>query len=204
MVFHKLWIGFEHVDELHQPPHTGGFRMKFADLRGRPGLVTAWACLFLLLASTAYYVLGFGAGHPFLPRMGPGAQIQQQLAMADPESNDDTVSLLARVIQGEAGNEPYDGKVAVGAVLLNRMQSSAFPHTLAGVVFQPYAFESVANGLIWASSPSSECIRAAIDALSGWDPAHGALYFWNPSKSVNPWVWTRQILTQIGDQIFAR
>jgi len=177
--------------------------MKFADLRGRQGLVTAWACLILLLAGTAYYVLGFGAGHPFRPHTGTVLQIQQ-LAEADPGSNDDTVSLLARVIQGEAGDEPYDGKVAVGAVLLNRMQSSAFPHSLAGVVFQPYAFESVSNGLIWASSPSLECVRAAGDALSGWDPTHGALYFWNPSKSVNPWVWSRQILTQIGNQIFAR
>jgi N-acetylmuramoyl-L-alanine amidase len=177
--------------------------MNFADLRGRPGFLAAWACLVLLLAGTVYYVFGSGAQHPFLPPTGPGAQIQQ-MAEAAPESGSDNTSLLARVIQGEAGDEPYDGKVAVGAVLLNRMQSSAFPHTLAGVVFQPYAFESVANGLIWASQPTSDCVRAAADALSGWDPAHGALYFWNPSKSVNPWVWTRQILTQIGQQVFAR
>ncbi len=177
--------------------------MKFADLRERSGFLAAWACLVLLLAGTAYYVFGFGVQRPFLPHTGSGVQIQQ-MAEASSDSNSDNVSLLARVIQGEAGDEPYDGKVAVGAVLLNRMQSSAFPHTLPGVVFQPYAFESVANGLIWMSQPSSDCVRAAIDALSGWDPTHGALYFWNPSKSVNPWVWTRQILTQIGSQIFAR
>jgi N-acetylmuramoyl-L-alanine amidase len=177
--------------------------MKLSDLRGRPGLVAAWACLVLLLAGTVYYVFDFGAPHPFLPRTGLGSQIQQ-VSEAASESNTDTVSLLARVIQGEAGDEPYDGKVAVGAVLLNRMQSSAFPHTLAGVVFQPYAFESVSNGLIWASPPSSDCTQAATSAMSGWDPSHGALYFWNPSKEVNPWIWTRQILTQIGHQVFAR
>jgi N-acetylmuramoyl-L-alanine amidase len=177
--------------------------MKFADLRGRPGFLAAWACLVLLLAGTVYYVFGFGVQRPFLPPSGPGVQIQQ-MAEAAPDSDADNVSLLARVVQGEAGDEPYDGKVAVGAVLLNRMQSSAFPRTLAGVVFQPYAFESVTNGLIWASQPASDCVRAASDALSGWDPTQGALYFWNPSKDVNPWVWTRQILTQIGHQIFAR
>jgi N-acetylmuramoyl-L-alanine amidase len=126
------------------------------------------------------------------------------VAEASPESYSDNLDLLARVISGEAEDEPYSGKVGVGAVLLNRMQSSAFPHTLAGVVFQPGAFESVSNGLIWWRQPSADDFRAAVAALSGWDPTYGALYFWNPSKPVNPWVWTRQILTQIGRQIFAR
>jgi N-acetylmuramoyl-L-alanine amidase len=175
--------------------------MNFADPRERLGFLAAWAWLVLLLAGTVYYVFGFGAQRHYLPRSGSGAQIQQ-MAEAAPDSDSDNVSLLGRVIDGEAGDEPYDGKVAVGAVLLNRMQSSAFPHTLAGVVFQPYAFESVGNGLIWERQPTSDCLRAASDALSGWDPTHGALYFWNPSKSVSPWIWSRQILTQIGHQVF--
>ena len=175
--------------------------MKYADLRGQSGLLAAWACLVLLLAGTVYYIFSFGAQRHYLPHSVPGAQ-SQQMAEAAPDSDSDNVSLLARVIEGEAADEPYDGKVAVGAVLLNRMQSSAFPHTLAGVVFQPYAFESVSNGLIWARQPTEECIRAASAALSGWDPTFGALYFWNPSKSVSPWIWTRQILTQIGHQVF--
>jgi N-acetylmuramoyl-L-alanine amidase len=173
--------------------------MNFADLRGRLGLLTAWACMVLLLAGTGYYIFGFGAQRHYLPRSGSGAQIRQ---VAEAASDSDNASLLARVIEGEAGDEPYEGKVAVGAVLLNRMQSSAFPHTLAGVVFQPDAFESVSNGLIWARQPTEECLRAASAALSGWDPTFGALYFWNPSKSVSPWIWSRQILTQIGHQVF--
>jgi N-acetylmuramoyl-L-alanine amidase len=167
------------------------------------GFLAAWACLVLLLAGVVYYIYGFGAPSPFPPHARPVPKIQHT-AEASPESNTDNADLLSRVIQGEAGDEPYDGKVAVGAVLLNRMQSSAFPHTLAGVVFQPYAFESVSNGLVWSSEPSPDCVRAATSAMSGWDPTHGALYFWNPSKNVNPWIWSRQILTQIGHHVFAR
>ncbi len=125
-------------------------------------------------------------------------------AEASPASYKDNLWLLARVIQGEAGGEPFLGKVAVGAVILNRMRSSSFPNTLAGVIFQPYAFESVTRGTIWRFSPSRESLRAAIAALSGWDPTYGALYFWNPAKPVNPWMWTRRIITQIGRHIFAR
>lgn len=118
-------------------------------------------------------------------------------------SNRDDSYLLARVIEGEAANEPFTGKVAVGAVILNRMQSSAFPHTLAGIIYQPYAFESVSNGQ-YNRPVSQESLRAAMMAMSGWDPTGGALFFWNPSKSVNPWVWTRNVLTQIGRHVFAR
>ncbi len=127
-----------------------------------------------------------------------------QVAEASPESYWDNLWLLSRLIQGEAGAEPFLGKVAVGAVLLNRMRSSSFPNTLAGVIFQPLAFESVANGVIWWRPPSLESIRAAAAALGGWDPTYGALYFWNPAKPVSPWIWTRSIITQIGRHIFAR
>ncbi|MDH7578695.1 MAG: cell wall hydrolase [Bacillota bacterium] len=139
----------------------------------------------------------------FLPFYGGELQITR-VAEASPESYWDNLWLLARVIQGEAEGEPFLGKVAVGAVLLNRMRSASFPNTLAGVIFQPLAFESVANGLIWWRTPSLESIRAAAAALSGWDPTYGALYFWNPAKPVNPWIWTRLIVTQIGRHIFAR
>jgi N-acetylmuramoyl-L-alanine amidase len=118
-------------------------------------------------------------------------------------SNRGDVYLLARVIEGEAADEPFTGKVAVGAVILNRMRSAAFPHTLAGVIFQPHAFESVSNGQ-YNRPVSEESLRAAMMAMSGWDPTGGAIYFWNPAKLVNPWIWTRQIITQIGRHIFAR
>jgi len=117
-------------------------------------------------------------------------------------SNRGDITLLARVIQGEAGDEPYLGKVAVGAVILNRTESGKFPDTLSGVIFQPLAFESVSNGLIWRQQPSSEAMRAAQDAMNGYDPTQGALFFWNPSKPVSRWIWSRTISTRIGKHVF--
>ncbi|MFA7466739.1 MAG: spore cortex-lytic enzyme [Desulfotomaculaceae bacterium] len=113
------------------------------------------------------------------------------------------VMLLARVIEGEAADEPTSGKVAVGAVILNRIRSSAFPNTLAGVVYQPLAFESVANGQV--NRPlTNDAISAARQAMAGWDPTGGATFFWNPSKRVSAWIWSRQIIARIGDHVFAR
>lgn len=114
----------------------------------------------------------------------------------------DDVALLARAIHAEAGSEPYEGKVAVGAVILNRIKSPEFPNTLAGVIYQPLAFESVDVGTI-NQPPSAESLRAAQDALNGWDPVHGALFFWNPTKKVAKWIWSRPIIRRIGDHVFA-
>lgn len=114
------------------------------------------------------------------------------------------VDLLARVIAAEAQGEPYVGQVAVGAVILNRVKSPQFPNSLSGVIYQPHAFESVSNGLIWRRTPSAEAYRAAQDALNGWDPTYGALFFWNPNKPVSPWIWSRQIIVRIGNHVFAR
>jgi len=109
--------------------------------------------------------------------------------------------LLARLVHAEAEAEPYSGKVAVAAVILNRLESPRFPNTLAGVIYQPLAFESVANGRIY-TNPSSEAIKAAGDAINGWDPTGGALYFWNPSKPVSRWIWSRRIIARIGRHVF--
>ena len=117
-------------------------------------------------------------------------------------SNSDSVNLLARVIQGEAADEPYVGKVAVGAVILNRTRNSQFPSTLSGVVYQPLAFESVSNGQ-YNRALDAEAIRAAQEALSGYDPTGGSLFFWNPSKPVSRWIWSRRISGQIGNHVFA-
>lgn len=119
-------------------------------------------------------------------------------------SRNDNVDLLARVIAGEAEGEPYSGQVAVGATILNRVASSRFPNSLSGVIFQPNAFESVSNGLIWRRTPSATAYRAARDAINGYDPAYGAIFFWNPSKPVNPWIWSRSIIVWIGRHVFAR
>jgi N-acetylmuramoyl-L-alanine amidase len=118
--------------------------------------------------------------------------------------NQDSLYLLARLINGEARGESFTGQVAVGAVILNRIESGKFPDTVAGNVFKPGQFESVSNGQIW--QPLSEsCVKAAQAAMSGWDPTNGALYFYNPAKiySSTNWIWSRPIMTQIGNHIFA-
>lgn len=112
--------------------------------------------------------------------------------------------LLARLIAGEADGEPYSGQVAVGSVILNRVKHSKFPNSVAGVVYQPGAFESVSNGHVWVKIPTRTSYQAAVQALSGWDPTYGCLYFWNPYKPVSGWIWSRQIVTQIGKHVFGK
>ena len=112
--------------------------------------------------------------------------------------------LFARVIQGEAGGEPYVGQVAVAAVILNRVNSSEFPNTITNVIYERHAFEAVTNGSIWRRNPSQDSYRALDAAMNGWDPTYGSLFFWNPYKPVTPWIWSRPIQVQYGDHVFAR
>jgi len=116
--------------------------------------------------------------------------------------NDSEVYTLARLINGEARGEPYIGQVAVGAVVLNRVKSPSFPNTISGVVYQPGAFDAVADGQI-NLNPGQDSIRAARDAMNGWDPTGGALYYYNPATATNGWIWTRQITLVIGRHNFA-
>jgi N-acetylmuramoyl-L-alanine amidase len=116
--------------------------------------------------------------------------------------NANDLHLLTRIVAAEAGGEPYEGQVAVAAVLLNRVKSPSFPNSVAGVVYQPLAFESVMNGLIWRVNDLATAERAARAALNGWDPTYGSLFFWNPSKQVSRWIWTRKIVRLIGDHVF--
>jgi N-acetylmuramoyl-L-alanine amidase len=109
--------------------------------------------------------------------------------------------LLARTIHGEARGEPYVGKVAVGAVVLNRTRSSQFPNTIAGVVYQPLAFTAVADGQI-NLTPNKDSIKAARDALNGWDPTYGTLYYWNPATATSKWIWSRKVTLKIGKHWF--
>lgn len=109
--------------------------------------------------------------------------------------------LLARVISSEARGEPYTGQVAVGAVILNRVEHPSFPNTLAGVVYQPGAFTCMVDGQInEATAESSK--RAAQDAINGWDPSGGAIYYYNPDKSTNQWIFSRPVITVIGKHRF--
>ncbi len=123
-------------------------------------------------------------------------------ANVKPSRSSGDTTLLAQLIHAESGAEPYIGKVAVGGVVLNRVQNSKFPNTIAGVVYQPLAFESVSNGII--NRPASkDSQKAARDALNGWDPSGGALYFFNPSKTSNRWIWARKIINRLGKHVFA-
>ena len=112
------------------------------------------------------------------------------------------VELLARLIHGEARGEPYVGMVAVGAVVLNRVRSSRFPNTIAGVIYQSGAFDAVKDGQI-NLTPNEQSRRAARDALNGWDPTGGCLYYYNPATATSKWIWTREVRLNIGDHSFA-
>ena len=113
------------------------------------------------------------------------------------------VDLLARAISGEARGEPYEGQVAVGAVILNRVDNPNFPNTIAGVVYQKGAFDSVADGQI-NMTPTATARKAAQDALNGWDPSGGCIYFYNPATSTSKWIWSRTIVKTIGKHNFAK
>lgn len=111
------------------------------------------------------------------------------------------IYLLAKVIAAEARGESYTGQVAVGAVVLNRVDSSSFPDTVAGVVYQSGAFSAVTDSN-WSVSPDSTSKKAAQDAINGWDPSGGALYYYNPAKTSNKWIRTRPVITTIGSHVF--
>ena len=116
-------------------------------------------------------------------------------------TNDATVMLLASLINGESRGEPYEGQVAVGAVVLNRTRDSRFPKTIAGVIYQPGAFTATVDGQISANIEQTS-INAARDALNGWDPSGGAIYYFNPAKTTNAWIWSRPLIKIIGNHRF--
>ena len=118
-------------------------------------------------------------------------------------NNSSNVNLLARVIYGEARGEPYSGQVAVGAVILNRVKSSQFPNTIAGVVYQSGAFDAVEDGQV-NLNPDSTAKKAAQDALNGWDPSYGAIYYFNPNTATNKWIWSRPLTVTIGKHRFCK
>lgn len=111
------------------------------------------------------------------------------------------VDLLARLISAEARGEPYTGQVAVGAVVLNRMESPSFPNTMSGVIYQSGAFTCLSDGQFWGEVTDSS-YQAARDALNGWDPSGGALYYFNPSTATSSWIWSRPVLAVIGKHYF--
>ena len=111
--------------------------------------------------------------------------------------------LLAKLVYAEARGESYKGQVAVAAVVLNRVSSSSFPNTISGVIYQTGAFSCVSNGSI-NNMPNDAAVRAALDAMNGWDPTNGCLYYYNPGKTSDSWIRTRTVVTVIGNHYFAR
>ncbi len=111
------------------------------------------------------------------------------------------LQLMANAVYGEARGEPYEGQVAVAAVILNRLESNEFPNTISEIIFQPRAFTAVADGQIWLE-PNDRAKQAVLDAMNGWDPSENALYYFNPETATSPWIWSRPQIKQIGEHIF--
>lgn len=139
------------------------------------------------------------AGTQTLKAMG----ITSSSSSSSSSNNSSNVNLLARVVYGEARGEPYTGQVAVAAVVLNRVKSSKFPNTISGVVYQNGAFDAVADGQI-NMTPDATAKKAAQDALNGWDPSYGAIYYFNPNTATNKWIWSRPMTVTIGKHRFCK
>ena len=139
------------------------------------------------------------AGTQTLKAMG----ITSSSSSSSSSYNSSNVNLLARVVYGEARGEPYTGQVAVAAVVLNRVKSSKFPNTISGVVYQSGAFDAVSDGQI-NMTPDETAKKAAQDALNGWDPSYGAIYYFNPNTATNKWIWSRPMTVTIGKHRFCK
>lgn len=139
------------------------------------------------------------AGPATLKAMG----IMTSTTSSSSSSYNSNLNLLSRLIYGEARGEPYTGQVAVGAVVMNRVRSSSFPNTISGVIYQSGAFDVVRDGQI-NLTPDSNARKAAQDALNGWDPSYGAIYYFNPSTATNKWIWSRPMTVTIGKHRFCK
>lgn len=133
-----------------------------------------------------------------------GPQTLAALGMSSSAASSNTsgdVALLAQLISAEARGEPYTGQVAVGAVVLNRVESPNFPNSISGVIYQSGAFTCLYDGQFWQPVADS-AYQAARDALNGWDPSGGALYYFNPDTATSAWIWSRPLITTIGKHRF--
>ncbi len=133
----------------------------------------------------------------------PGASAVSVSRSSDSNYSQDDLYWLARAVYGEARGESYTGQVAVAAVILNRLDSSQFPNTIRGVIFEPLAFTAVADGQIY-QEPDATAYKAARAAMEGWDPSGNAMYYWNPAKATSKWIWSRPIIKRIGNHVFAK
>ncbi len=131
---------------------------------------------------------------------------EPKTTMVDAASTSESdIQLMARAINGEARGEPYEGQVAIGAVILNRVKHASFPNSIAGVIYQSGAFTAVADGQInHPIANGSTVVKAARDAMNGWDPSGGAIYYFNPNTATNKWIWSRKQIKTIGQHIFCK
>ncbi|OMP65880.1 spore cortex-lytic enzyme [Domibacillus epiphyticus] len=130
-----------------------------------------------------------------------GAKTTAQSVNTPAGFSQNDIQLMANAVYGEARGEPYEGQVAVAAVILNRIGSETFPNTVAGVIFEPLAFTAVADGQIWLT-PDETAKKAVLDAINGWDPTGEALYYFNPDTATSDWIWSRPQIKKIGQHIF--
>ena len=141
-------------------------------------------------------------GNQTLKALGMSTGSNSNSSGATSSYSDADVALLARLIYGEARGESYVGQVAVGAVVMNRIKSASFPNTMSGVIYQSYAFTAVADGQI-NLTPNETARKAAQDAMNGWDPSYGALYYYNPATATSSWIFSRKTTVTIGNHVFA-
>ncbi|ALS27612.1 spore cortex-lytic enzyme [Paenibacillus cisolokensis] len=141
--------------------------------------------------------MGGGAAQPSRPSTG-NTEVAKSNRLGLSEND---IKLMANAVYGEARGEPYEGQVAVAAVILNRLRSPSFPNTISGVIFEPRAFTAVADGQIWLT-PNETARKAVMDAIGGWDPTNGCLYYFNPETATSAWIWTRPQVKTIGKHIF--
>ncbi len=134
---------------------------------------------------------------------GPRTLEKIGLPTGTSSSGNSDLTLLANIISAEARGEVYTGQVAVGAVVLNRVRSSSFPNTIAGVVYQPGAFTAITDGQMQKPVTQS-AYNAARDAMNGWDPSGGALYYYNPATATSSWIWSRPVIARIGNHVFCK
>ena len=134
-----------------------------------------------------------------------GVYVCHDFAYAKNSKNSNDMQILARAVNGEARGEPYEGQVAVAAVILNRVKHSSFPNTIAGVIYQPGAFTAVSDGQINVPIDTNSTVyKACQDAMNGWDPTNGAIYYFNPDTATNAWIWSRPLIKQIGKHRFCK
>ncbi|MFB5661647.1 spore cortex-lytic enzyme [Alteribacillus sp. HJP-4] len=153
---------------------------------------------------------GGGEGQPSQEAPQPAEPEEQdnraniQKAMNVPEGySENDIQLMANAVYGEARGEPYEGQVAVAAVIINRINSATFPNTAAGVIFEPRAFTAVADGQIYMT-PNEEARKAVLDAINGQDPSDGAIYYFNPDTATSGWIWGRPQIKNIGKHVFCK